>query len=138
VVARLREVRALEGVAVEVEGAARVLGHPQKLRQVILNLVKNGAEAGGSGGRVTVRLASTPGGGAVLTVDDTGRGLSPEARARLFEPFFTTKETGTGLGLAVSQGIVRAHGGELEAGAAPAGGARFTVRLPAPSAEGTR
>jgi two-component system NtrC family sensor kinase len=131
VVARLREVGALEGVAVEVEGAARVEGHPQRLRQVILNVVKNAAEASGAGGRVEVRLATEAGGGARVTVDDTGPGLGPEAHARLFEPFFTTKETGTGLGLAVSAGIVRAHGGELEAGATSAGGARFTVRLPA-------
>jgi signal transduction histidine kinase len=98
---------------------------------VVLNLVKNAAEAGGPGGRVAVRVAAEPGGGVRVTVDDTGPGLSAEARARLFEPFFTTKETGTGLGLAVSQGIVRAHGGELEAGDAPEGGARFTMRLPA-------
>jgi two-component system NtrC family sensor kinase len=138
VVARLREVGALEGVAVEVAGEGRVQGHPQKLRQVILNLVRNAAEAGGVGGRVVVRVEAAPGGGASLTVDDTGPGLAPEARARLFEPFFTTKESGTGLGLAVSQGIVRAHGGELEAGAAPAGGARFTVRLPPAPPGGSR
>ncbi|HSM94138.1 MAG TPA: HAMP domain-containing sensor histidine kinase [Anaeromyxobacteraceae bacterium] len=131
VVARLGEARALEGVSVTVSGGATVAGHPQKLRQVILNLVKNAAEASGPGGRVEVEVSEEPGGGARLTVDDTGPGLSREARARLFEPFFTTKETGTGLGLAVSQGIVQAHGGELEAGAAPSGGARFTVRLPA-------
>ncbi len=131
VVARLGEAKVLEGVAVHVAGSGSVMGHPQKLRQVILNLVKNAAEASGPGGRVDVGVAAEPGGGARLTVDDTGPGLSPDARARLFEPFFTTKETGTGLGLAVSQGIVQAHGGELESGDSPTGGARFTVRLPA-------
>jgi two-component system NtrC family sensor kinase len=131
VVSRLREARALEGVAVAVEGSASVVGHPQKLRQVVLNLVKNAAEASGPGGRVEVRVAAEIGGGASVTVDDTGPGLSAEAHARLFEPFFTTKEAGTGLGLAVSAGIVRAHGGELDAGGSASGGARFTVRLPA-------
>jgi signal transduction histidine kinase len=131
VVARLGEARAFEGVAVEVAGGARVHAHAQKLRQVLLNLVKNAAEASGPGGRVVVTVGPDADGGARVTVDDTGHGLSPEARARLFEPFFTTKDAGTGLGLAVSQGIVHAHGGELEAGASPAGGARFTVRLPA-------
>jgi signal transduction histidine kinase len=131
VVARLGEAKALEGVAVTVTGAGSATAHPQKLRQVLLNLVKNAAEASGPGGRVEVSVAAAPGGGAVVTVDDTGAGLAPETRARLFEPFYTTKETGTGLGLAVSQGIVRAHGGELEPGDAPSGGARFTVRLPA-------
>jgi signal transduction histidine kinase len=130
-VARLSEARALDGVAVEVRGAATVLGHPQKLRQVILNLVRNAAEAGGAGGRVEVEVVAEADGGGRITVDDTGPGLSAEARARLFEPFFTTKEAGTGLGLAVSQGIVRAHGGALEAGSSPAGGARFSLRLPA-------
>jgi signal transduction histidine kinase len=109
------------------------MGHPRKLRQVILNLVKNAAEASGPGGRVEVGVAAAAAadGGIRVIVDDSGPGLSSDVRARLFEPFFTTKETGTGLGLAVSQGIVRAHGGELEAGEAPSGGARFTVRLPA-------
>jgi two-component system NtrC family sensor kinase len=131
VVARLGEARALEGVSVAVEGAATLSGHPPKLRQVLLNLVKNAAEASGPGGRVAIRIDAAAAGGACVTVDDTGTGLTAEARARLFEPFFTTKEAGTGLGLAVSQGIVRAHGGDLEAGDAPGGGARFVVRLPA-------
>jgi signal transduction histidine kinase len=131
VVARLGEAGALEGVGVTVSGTAAVKGHPRKLRQVVLNLVKNAAEASGPGGRVEVGVAAVAGGGAQVVVDDSGPGLSGDVRARLFEPFFTTKETGTGLGLAVSQGIVRAHGGELEAGEAPSGGARFTVRLPA-------
>jgi len=130
VVARLHQVRALEGVAVTVAGEGSVQGHPQKLRQVLLNLLKNAAEASGPGGRVALEVVAEAGGGVRVTVDDTGPGLSAQARARLFEPFFTTKETGTGLGLAVSQGIVRAHGGELEAGDAPGGGARFTLRIP--------
>jgi signal transduction histidine kinase len=134
VVARLGEARALEGVTVTVAGAGVVRGHAQKLRQVILNLVKNAAEASGPGGRVEVTVSAAPDGGARVDVDDTGPGLSSEARARLFEPFFTTKEAGTGLGLAVSQGIVQAHGGALSAGESPAGGARFTMRLPAPAA----
>jgi two-component system NtrC family sensor kinase len=130
VLERLRGTAALEGIRAELEGDASVLGHPQKLRQVLLNLVKNAAEAAGAGGRVSIRVAPE-GGGARIEVDDSGPGLAPRARERLFEPFFTTKEGGTGLGLAVSEGIVRAHGGRLEPGDAPGGGARFTVRLPA-------
>jgi signal transduction histidine kinase len=113
-----------------VSGEARVEGHPQKLRQVLLNLVKNGVEAAGAGGRVRVVLSPTAGGGAEVQVTDTGPGLPAEALHRLFEPFFTTKATGTGLGLAVSLGIVQAHGGTLEAGSPAGGGARFTVHLP--------
>ena len=130
VVARLGEVRLLDGVAVEVTGAGGVAGQPQKLRQVVLNLVKNAAEAAGPGGRVEVAVAADAD-GARLHVSDTGAGLTAEARERLFEPFYTTKESGTGLGLALSKGIVEAHGGTIQVDAGPGSGARFEVRLPA-------
>jgi two-component system NtrC family sensor kinase len=129
--ARLSETALLDGVDVAVNGTARVEGHPQRLRQVVLNLLKNAVEASGSGGTVAIAIAQDAGGGATLTVTDSGPGLSREAEAKLFEPFFTTKDRGTGLGLAMSQGIVRAHGGVIAADPAPGGGARFTVRLPA-------
>jgi signal transduction histidine kinase len=129
VLARLREARLLDGVQVAVEGAAATRGHAPKLRQVLFNLVRNAAEAAGAGGRVEIRLAGD-GQSAEASVSDSGPGLSPEARTRLFEPFFTTKDHGTGLGLAVSQAIARAHRGSIEVDEAPAGGARFTLRLP--------
>jgi len=130
-VARLASTDRLARAAVEVQGAARIAGHPQKLRQVVLNLIKNGAEAAGQGGRVVVHVGQTDGGGAEVVVSDSGPGLPAEAVHKLFEPFFTTKPTGTGLGLAVSLGIVQAHGGTLEAASTAGHGARFTVRLPA-------
>jgi signal transduction histidine kinase len=65
-----------------------------------------------------------------IAVHDTGPGLDAAALDGLFEPFFTTKPKGTGLGLAVSRAIARAHGGDVEAANAPEGGASFTVRLP--------
>jgi signal transduction histidine kinase len=129
VLARLREARLLEGVEVAGEGEASAEGQPPKLRQVLLNLLKNAGEAAGPGGRVEVRLGAAED-RAEVTVSDSGPGLGPEARARLFEPFFTTKDRGTGLGLAVSQAIARAHRGDIEAGEAPGGGARFVLRLP--------
>lgn len=128
-IARLRETTVLDEVDVSVEGRAEVEGHPQKLRQVVVNLVKNAAEASGPGGRVEVRMDGSNG-EARVAVRDSGPGLSAEARAKLFEPFFTTKDAGTGLGLAVSQGIAHAHGGEIQGESLPDGGARFTVRLP--------
>ena len=77
----------------------------------------------------------TPGRHAVLAVSDEGRGLSDEARAHLFEPFFTTKGThGTGLGLAVTWGIVEAHGGTIDVRSEEGKGSRFSVRLPLPAA----
>jgi two-component system NtrC family sensor kinase len=129
--ARLSETGRLAGAGVEVHGSARVEGHPQKLRQVVLNLIKNGAEAAGEGGRVEINIKQAAGGGAELVVSDSGPGLPAEASHKLFEPFFTTKPTGTGLGLAVSLGIVQAHGGTLVADSPASGGARFTIRLPA-------
>jgi signal transduction histidine kinase len=128
-VARLRDAKKLDAVQIDVEGQARVEGTAAKLRQVLMNLVQNGAEAAGRGGRVRVRIEQADG-RASIAVADSGPGLAPEALSKLFEPFFTTKPTGTGLGLAVSQGIVRAHGGELTVERSELGGARFVVRLP--------
>jgi signal transduction histidine kinase len=137
VVSRLREARLLDGVEVSVRGTASAPGHPEKLRQVLVNLLRNAAEAAGRGGRVAIAVGEREG-VAEVTVEDSGPGLAPELRPRLFEPFFTTKPSGTGLGLAVSRAIARAHGGELAADAAEGGGARFALRLPrgtaAPSA----
>jgi signal transduction histidine kinase len=129
VVARLSEARALQGVAVTVDGAAEVEGHAGKLRQVVTNLVKNAAEAAGPGGAVGLVLAE--GHGVVrLEVADSGPGIPPGVRDRLFEPFFTTRPRGTGLGLAVSRGLARAHGGDVTVAVAPGGGACFTLTLP--------
>jgi two-component system, NtrC family, sensor kinase len=131
VVARLSGTPALQGVQVAVGGEGRAAGDAARLRQVAVNLVKNAAEAAGPGGRVGVEVRE--GDGAVsLSVSDSGPGLPEEVRARLFEPFYTRKEAGTGLGLAVSKGIVEAHGGSIEAEGLAQGGARFTVRLPRP------
>jgi PAS domain S-box-containing protein len=102
-----------------------VEGYPAELRQVFTNIIGNAAEAAGSGGTVHVRAMPQPAGidslgepqqeGAVVEVIDNGPGIAPEIMNHLFQPFFTTKgERGTGLGLWVSQGIVRKHGGTLE------------------------
>jgi signal transduction histidine kinase len=130
VVGRLREAHLLEGVQVSVDGTATALGSPPKLRQVVHNLVKNAAEAAGPGGTVTVRIDAGPS-QAEVVVSDSGAGISADVRDRLFEPFLTTKPRGTGLGLAVSRAIARAHGGDLSAVDAPGGGARFALRVPA-------
>jgi two-component system sensor histidine kinase HupT/HoxJ len=72
-----------------------------------------------------------------LAVEDAGPGIAPEHLHRLFDPFFTTRG-GTGLGLSVSYGIARAHGGTLTAENGAAGGARFVLRLPWPRARESR
>jgi signal transduction histidine kinase len=102
-----------------------VEGYPAELRQVFTNLIGNAAEAAGSGGKIHVRATHAAAGldnagepqpeGAIVEVVDNGPGIAPEAKDHLFQPFFTTKgERGTGLGLWVSQGIVRKHGGTIE------------------------
>lgn len=135
VVGRLGEARQLEGVAVDVRGRGRAEGDAQKLRQVLLNLVRNGAEAAGAGGRLEVAVAESDG-RVEVSVSDDGPGIEAVARDRLFEPFFTTKSRGTGLGLAVSRAIAQAHGGDLAAVEGAPTGARFVLTLPRPAQGG--
>jgi two-component system nitrogen regulation sensor histidine kinase GlnL len=113
-----------------------------RLRQVLLNLVKNALEAMGRAGRLTITTrietdfhVRNPGHGRgrrFLSVDieDTGPGIPAEDLERVFTPFFTTKPSGTGLGLAVSQRLVTEHGGRLRAESEPGRGTRFRVSLP--------
>jgi two-component system, NtrC family, sensor kinase len=136
VVSRLGDAKLLEGVSVEVRGAASAPGHAEKLRQVLVNLVRNAAEAAGPGGRIAVAIAERTG-EAEVAVEDDGPGVPAAAKEKLFEPFFTTKPRGTGLGLAVSRAIARAHGGELGAGARPGGGTRFLLVLPRSAGAGS-
>ena len=82
---------------------------------------------------VTVRVETIGAGEVSIVVEDDGPGMSPEVLSRIFEPFFTTKPPGqgTGLGLAVTYGLVQAHGGRLEVASTPGKGTRFDVVLPA-------
>ena len=104
---------------------------------MVLNLVLNAAEATQSKGldkrqgRVSI-TTYTADGMEMLTVSDNGEGIQPENLARIFDPFFTTKSEGkgVGLGLAVSYGIIQAHGGDIEVKSAAGAGAIFTVSLP--------
>lgn len=129
VVGRLRDAGGLGGVEVVVEGEATGQGHPLKIRQVLTNLIRNAAEAAGAKGRVTIRVRDDIQ-GARVDVEDDGPGLAEHAASRLFEPFFTTKDKGTGLGLAVSRAIARAHGGDITLSPSPGQGAIFTLTLP--------
>ena len=123
-------------------GAVPVDGDAELLHRAVFNLVLNAAQATalGGGGEVRVRVgraASAPaqlgfaGGAVEVRVEDEGGGVAPEVAARLFEPFVTTRAGGSGLGLAVVQRAVEAHGGVVlvEGGGAGAG-ARFTCVLP--------
>lgn len=126
------------GVRVEVKAGTLppLPADPGELHQVVLNLLANALAFAPAGGLVAAE-AAREGEAVVIRVRDSGPGIPPEAMPRLFEPFFTTRGTeGTGLGLAVSHGIVRSHGGSIEAANAPGGGAVFTVRLPLRAADG--
>jgi two-component system NtrC family sensor kinase len=106
-----------------------VLADEGQLRQVFLNLLRNSREAMPGGGQLTVATRPLDGDVEVL-VRDTGQGMTEDVRRHLFEPFFTTKEGGTGLGLAVSQQILQAHGGSLSCQSIPGQGTSFVLRLP--------
>jgi two-component system NtrC family sensor kinase len=102
-----------------------------QIQQVVVNLLLNAADAiGAEGGRIRATTRPSPPASIELLLEDNGRGIPAEDLPRIFEPFFTTKGNhGTGLGLAVSWGIVEAHGGSLEVQSEPGHGARFILRL---------
>src|SRR5262249_54497064 len=102
---------------------------PDLLARALGNLVANAIEAMPEGGTLRLRTRED-GDGVAVEVEDTGRGLPAEAQAGLFVPYKTTKPGGTGLGLAIVQSIVSDHGGRVEVGSGPEGGARFTIVLP--------
>ncbi len=101
----------------------------QQLRQVLLNLLINGAQATKGRGEITITV-ETVGVGCELRICDEGPGISREARDHLFEPFFTTKHRGTGLGLAIARRIIEAHGGTLRLECPPSGGTVAVVWVP--------
>ena len=120
--------------AVLTDGLPYVQGDPTQLKQVILNLVMNAAEAmnqiNGTQRRLLIRSESDPSGQVVISVDDSGPGIAPEELDRMFEPFFTKKPKGMGLGLAICRTIAKAHDGQLAAAPSRTGGLVFTLTLP--------
>jgi signal transduction histidine kinase len=117
------EVRGVDGVEIE--------GDPTQLRQVFTNLVENAVHAASPAGAVRVE-GSRADDEVEVAVEDTGPGVDDAISRRLFEPLITTKDRGIGLGLALVKRIVERHGGSVAYERSATGGARFTVRLPAP------
>ncbi len=125
------ELRMEAGESVEVRA------DPNQLKQVLLNLVQNAADAIGSEGQISLRyrremqrLRGKQIPVVVIEVGDTGSGIPADIRSRLFDPFFTTKATGTGLGLSIAARIVENHGGAIHYQTEPGRGTTFGVVLP--------
>jgi signal transduction histidine kinase len=142
----LREVQSLLAPDLARQGTSLVIAEAptlpinadaEQLQQVLINLVRNAAEAVDHNGVVKLRarldwkpLAGKERQVAVLEVEDNGKGMSAETQKRLFDPFFTTKDTGTGLGLSIAVRIVQGHGGMLEYQTALGLGTTFGIVLP--------
>jgi two-component system NtrC family sensor kinase len=102
-----------------------------KIKQVFWNLIINATEAMPEGGSLTIRSRLSKSGQFIaIEFTDTGIGISDEQKKKLFDPFFTTKGGGTGLGLAVSYGIIEQHQGKIEVKSRLSQGSSFTVSLP--------
>ncbi|MEW5765319.1 MAG: PAS domain S-box protein, partial [Acidobacteriota bacterium] len=111
-------------------GDAQVLGHPEKISQILLNLVQNALHFSPPDGRVLLKVYRW-GDVGVIHVVDRGAGIPADFLPRLFQPFASRRQGGTGLGLAIVRKLVEAHGGTVEgANNTPGPGATFTVRLP--------
>jgi signal transduction histidine kinase len=120
----------------EVAQRIEVQADIRMLRQALLNLLRNAAEAvpdGKTDRKVTVRTATEAGQGkqwATISIQDTGEGIAESDTQKIFIPFFTTKSKGHGIGLALAHRVITEHGGTLTAANALGGGAVFTIRLP--------
>jgi signal transduction histidine kinase len=104
---------------------------PDKIRQMLLNLLRNSLIATGNGGVISV-TTSRKDGMAELVVSDSGQGIPAEDIDHIFEPFFTKSRGGTGLGLSISQQIVEEHHGSIAVASTPGSGTVLTIRLPVP------
>jgi nitrogen-specific signal transduction histidine kinase/ActR/RegA family two-component response regulator len=114
-----------------------VAGNAAELREVLTNLVFNAVDAMPDGGTITIATFAQ-GESVMMSVRDTGIGMTPEERERCLEPFYTTKgEHGTGLGLAVVYGIVQRHNGRIEVASEKQAGTTFTIDFPATQLEAT-
>jgi PAS domain S-box-containing protein len=101
----------------------------KQMQEVFMNILKNSAEAMPEGGTITVATSKSDD-GAIVEIKDTGKGISEGDMEHIFDPFFTTREMGTGLGLSVSYGIVKLHGGDLKYASTPGKGVTATIFLP--------
>jgi PAS domain S-box-containing protein len=112
--------------------APEAFGNAGKLQQVFTNLILNARDAILDGGRITISTSAAEDGSVAVEICDTGVGIAPENVAKIYDPFYTTKGVGqgTGLGLAVSYGIVQEHTGRITVESIPGRGTTFRITLP--------
>ena len=112
--------------------APEAYGNAGKLQQVFTNLILNARDAIPDGGRITMKTGTAEDGSFVAEIADTGIGIAPENVAKIYDPFYTTKGVGqgTGLGLAVSYGIIQEHAGRISVESEPGQGTTFRITLP--------
>jgi signal transduction histidine kinase len=129
-------------VSVQVERHERLpvlQADPDRLKEVLVNIMVNACEAMKGGGSLVIReeeaVDPSLGQVAVVRVRDNGPGIAESLRARVFEPFFTTKEEGSGLGLSIAVRIVEEHGGRLDLESKEGQGAEFSLILPVTAAK---
>lgn len=128
------------GIAIDVDldlhPVPPILGAASELRDVLVNLILNAVHAMPSGGRIRIETRDEGEKGIVLRISDTGIGMTENVRKRIFEPLFTTKgKGGTGMGLAVSYGIIQEHDAQIEVHSKPGTGTRFTLTFPPAEAD---
>lgn len=131
---RWRDIPQEQGIVIdtrlELGPSPRVQGDAAALRDLLTNLIANAVDAMPNGGTITIHT-QTEGDHVLLSVADTGVGMSDEVRRRAFEPFFSTKGSqGTGLGLSICYGIVQRHGGTIDLESEPGKGTTVLIRLP--------
>lgn len=117
------------------EELPKITGNETEIERVLINVLQNAIQASAPGQRIVLRTRSTPS-HTVCEIKDTGYGMSTAALERAFDPFYTTRidRGGTGLGLSVSHGIVRDHGGSIELASEPGRGTQVTLKFASPSA----
>ena len=121
----------------KIDSRAKIMGDEAELREVLINMVFNAIEAMPSGGKITLS-AQDDGQSVVLSVSDTGVGMTPDVRTKIFDPFFTTKgSAGLGLGMAVSFGIIRRHGSTIDVESQPGSGSTLRISFPVASVNHT-
>lgn len=119
----------------EIDKGIRCNCDPESLKQVFWNLLLNAAQAMPTGGRILITLTSVPNdekpaSSCLITVKDSGCGISEDGLRKIFEPFYTTKERGTGLGLPLVLKIIESHGGSISVKSEEGRGTTFSIRLP--------